>query len=68
MVDFTKAELVQCVERELQQRSRVYARRIQEKKMSRVFADEEIAKMRGVLAAILAYVPDAPPKQGGLFE
>lgn len=45
---------IECVERELKMRLRVYPRRIAEQKMTRTFADEEIAAMQAVLETLRA--------------
>lgn len=43
---------IACVERELAQRRRVYARRVAEQKMTREFAADEIAAMSAVLETL----------------
>ena len=43
---------VQCVERELKFRRRVYARRVVDKKMSKTQMDNELEAMEAVLATL----------------
>lgn len=50
-------EQVECVERELGYRERVYKRRVGEGKMTAQLAERELARMRAVLATL-----KAPPK------
>lgn len=48
------AEQIQCVERELRYRERVYKRRIAEGKMTLRLAEREMTRMRAVLATLQA--------------
>ena len=43
---------VQCVERELKFRRRVYARRVVEKRMTKTQMDDELEAMEAVLATL----------------
>ena len=48
---------IDCVERELRQRARVYPRLIAQKKMSQGFADVETARMQAVLKTLRGLLP-----------
>jgi hypothetical protein len=50
---------IECVQRELGFRRRVYSRRVAEERMSLVQADEEIACMEAVLATLQAVKTNA---------
>lgn len=43
---------IACIKRELGYRERVYARRVADGKMTRTLADEELRRMRAVLATL----------------
>lgn len=45
-------EQIECVEREIRLRFRVYARRVSDRKMSQATADREIARMDAVLDSL----------------
>jgi hypothetical protein len=45
-------EQIECVERELGMRQRVYDRRVADGKMTRALADRELARMTAVLATL----------------
>lgn len=47
-VAFTRERLIECVERELKLRRRVYPRRVAEKQMTQEMADREIAMMESI--------------------
>lgn len=49
---FTGEELVACVRREIQQRERVYAFRVENRKMRPEAAAREIALMKAVLVVV----------------
>ena len=48
------AQQIECVEREINMRLRVYPRLISQQKMSQVKADKELAAMRAVLETLHA--------------
>jgi hypothetical protein len=45
---FTFTELAACAQREVKQRKRVYARRVQQRDMTQDFADREIGMMQAI--------------------
>lgn len=47
------AEQIQCVEREIALRKRVYPRRVSDRKMSQAQADKQLAAMTAVLDTLL---------------
>jgi hypothetical protein len=47
------SEQIACVEREIELRRRVYARRVADRKMSRATADREIERMAAVLDTLI---------------
>lgn len=48
----TLAEQIECIEREISYRLRVYPRRVADGKMTRRLADRELDRMRAVLATL----------------
>jgi hypothetical protein len=52
MTEFTSAEMVGCIERELKMRRRVYPRWVSTGKMSQPQANREIALMEAILARL----------------
>jgi hypothetical protein len=60
--------LIECVEREIRMRERVYPAWVARGKMSKERADREIALMREVLGFLHAHAPKpVPPAQGSLL-
>lgn len=59
-------EQIDCVEREIKQRRRVYPRLIARDKMSPQFAREQIDLMMDVLATLRSL--SGPPRQSGLLD
>lgn len=51
-MNFTRAELLGCVQREINMRKKVYRDRVRGAKMSKTEAEREIAMMEEVLAVI----------------
>ena len=49
---FTNAHLVTCAEREVDQRKRVYERRVSQDKMTKSFADLQIAMMEEIATVL----------------
>jgi hypothetical protein len=49
---FSLQELVACAERELKLRERIYPQRVRDGRMSRQFADDQIAKMQQIAARL----------------
>lgn len=49
---FTLQRLVQCAERELKLRQRIYPQRVRDGRMSRQFAADQIAMMEAILARL----------------
>jgi hypothetical protein len=47
-MNFTFTELQACAAREVKQRKRVYARRVQQREMTQEFADRETAMMQAI--------------------
>jgi hypothetical protein len=47
-VEFTNAQKLACIEREIKMRERVYPRFVENSKMTRQKADEEIALMHAI--------------------
>lgn len=47
-MSLTTVELIECVDREIQMRERVYPRWVLQKKMTQRLADRELERMRGV--------------------
>jgi hypothetical protein len=47
-MSFTIRELIECAERELKLRERVYPQRVRDGRMSRQFAADQIAKMEAI--------------------
>jgi hypothetical protein len=45
---FPIAELIACIEREVEMRRKVYPKRVADKRMSQRFADQEIARMEAI--------------------
>jgi hypothetical protein len=50
---YSLLELIKCAEREVVQRKRVYPRLVQDQRMSRAFADAEIARMQAIADALM---------------
>ena len=57
---FSPTALAECAEREVRQRERVYARQVERGKMTRSFADEQIAMMRQIAEDYRALAPADP--------
>ncbi len=51
--DITIDQMVQCVDREIGMRERVYPRWVEQKKMLQTTADQEMARMRAVRDLLL---------------
>jgi hypothetical protein len=51
-VNFTFRELIECAERELKLRERIYPQRVRDGRMSRQFAADQIAKMEAITAKL----------------
>ena len=51
--DITIDQMVQCVDREIGMRERVYPRWVEQKKMLQTTADQELARMRAVRDLLL---------------
>lgn len=51
-IDLSIAAQVECIEREIRQRERLYPRWVQERRMTAEKAAREIAAMRAVLATL----------------
>lgn len=66
-MSFTDREKAECAEREVKQRQRVYARHVAAGKMSKEFADYQIAVMEEIAAEYRAKVVELPPAQGALL-
>lgn len=49
-VEVTRREKIQCLQRELKYRVRVYSRRVAEGKMTQKLADRELRVMKAILA------------------
>jgi hypothetical protein len=64
--DFSLQEQIECVEREISYRRRVYARLVQTERMKQWKADAEIACMESVLATLQRLAPP-PPEQSSLL-
>lgn len=66
---FTRAELLECVDRELRMRSRVYPSWVARGRLKQETADREIARMRAVRQVLEKLPGDAAPSeaQGALF-
>lgn len=60
----TLAEQIECIEREIAYRLRVYPRRVADGKMTQRLADRELDRMRAVLAT-LTRLAEAEPILGG---
>lgn len=52
MDDITLAEQIECVDRELSMRSRVYPRWVEQHKLTQALADKEMHRMRAVRATL----------------
>jgi len=63
---FTREQLLECVDRELRLRERVYPRWVSLGRMSHSKAEDEKALM-GAVRAVLAQLPPTPEMQPGLF-
>lgn len=59
---------IQCVEREIGMRERVYPRWIEAKRMTQKKADQEIEAMRAVLATLQQVKVTTPPIQPDLLN
>lgn len=66
---FEHRELVQCAEREVSMRERVYPGWTARGKMTHERAQTEIAKMRAIAEFLREHAPEPiPPPQGDLFR
>jgi hypothetical protein len=63
--NFTRAELLACVDRELKWRQQVYPRRVADGKMTQSAATLELARMRAI-RVVLAQLPPDPEEQTAL--
>lgn len=64
--DFSLQEQIECVQRELGYRRRVYPRLVETERMKQWKADVEIACMESVLATLQRMAPP-PPEQSSLI-
>jgi hypothetical protein len=62
----TREELIECVEREIKLRERVYPRWVTEARITPDKANRELFLMRAV-RAVVGQLPAPPPPQGDLF-
>ena len=60
MFEITLQEQIDCVDRELSMRSRVYPRWVSEKKLTQALADKEMARMRAVRATLASLQTTVP--------
>ncbi len=65
----TKAEMLDCLDREIRYRLRVYPGWVARGRMTAKFADEQVITMRAAREALAAHVPDdgSEPEQKELF-
>ena len=64
--NFTNAQLAECAEREVKQRRRVYPRWVEDRRMTQVFANEQITMMDQI-ARDYREKADAEAAEGDLF-
>lgn len=57
MSEISLAEQLECVDRELSMRSRVYPRWVSERKLTQALADKEMARMRAVRSTLAGLAP-----------
>lgn len=59
MFEITLQEQIDCVDRELNMRGRVYPRWVSERKLTQALADKEMARMRAVRATLASLLVNA---------
>lgn len=65
---FTHAELVECAERELRMRRKVYPGLLRSGRLTAIEADHELRAMAAIVAFLRSRDPaPVPPPQGSLF-